>query len=258
MHSDRTTPSPHIARRLAPIFLAGALTAALGPAASAQTWAKTGNPGNLPGTAQVTVGTGGLTTITGTLTSTITGTERTVAEPSNPDLFEIYINDSSTNLFSATTVGQPTTLYNPELFLFNSSGVGVYFNNDASLNTRQATIAPTTVLTPGLYFIGIGVMGAIPRSGTVSSAANDIFPDPVDGATVGFTDLSGPTGGGGGSALTRWNISSTDVETGSYTIALTGATFAAPEPAQGTALSLGAALLGALGLRARRRRIEAG
>lgn len=231
------------------------LVAALGQAASAQTWNKTGNPGNLPGTAQITTGVGPLTMITGTLTSTITGTERTVAEPSNPDLFKIYINDSSTNLFSATTVGLPSTLYNPELFLFDSNGLGVYFNNDASYYSRQSTVAPATALTPGLYYIGIGVFGAIPRSGTgASTSANDIFPDPVDGASVGFNGLYGPTGGGGGSALTRWAITSSDVETGSYTIGLTGATFAAaPEPSQAAVLVLGIAGLGVLLLRARRR-----
>lgn len=237
------------------LLAAGFLTATLGPSASAQTWTKLDGYGNLPGTAQVTAGAGPLTTITGTLSSTITGSERTVAEPSNPDLFKIFINDSSANLFSATTVGLPTTLYNPELFLFNAGGFGINFNNDASLYSRQSTIAPTTALTPGLYYIGIGVFGAIPRSGTgASTAAADIFPDPIDGASVGFNGLYGPTGGGGGSALTRWAITSSDVETGSYTIGLTGATFAAaPEPSQAAVFVLGLMVLGGLVLRARRR-----
>ncbi len=249
---------PNILRRRARTLLTAAmLTVTFGSAASAQTWIKTGNPGNLPSTAQITAGIGPLTTITGTLTSTITGTERTVAEPSNPDLFKIYINDSSANLFSATTVGLPTTLYNPQLFLFDANGVGIFFNNDASYYSRQATLAPPTALTPGLYYLGIGVFGAIPRSGTgTSTASNDIFPDPVDGAAVGFNGLYGPTGGGGGSALTRWAITSTDVETGSYTIGLTGATFAAaPEPSQTAVFVLGISVLGGLCLRARCRRV---
>jgi len=238
------------------LLAVGLLTAALETGVSAQTWTKLDGYSNLPGTAQLTLGAGALTTITGTLSSTITGAERTVAEPSNPDLFQIYINDSSANLFSATTVGLPTTLYNPELFLFDAGGMGVFFNNDASLYTRQSTIAPTTVLTPGLYYIGIGVFGAIPRSGTgTPTSANDIFPDPVDGASVGFNGLYGPTGGGGGNALTRWAITSSDVETGSYTIGLTGATFAAaPEPSQAAVFTLGIAVLGGLLLRSRRRR----
>ncbi len=254
---------PIIARGFVPALLTAAALAAFGSAASAQTFAKTGTPGNLPATAEVTTGVGPLTTITGTLTSTITGTERNVAQPSNPDLFEIYINDTSASLFSATTVGLPSTLYNPELFLFNSSGMGVYFNNDASYYSRQATIAPATALTPGLYYLGIGVFGAIPRSGTASTPAsadiqNDIFPDPIDGANSGFNGLYGPTGGGGGSALTRWIITSSDVETGSYTIGLTGATYAAaPEPPQTVALGMGLLGLSALLLRACKRRTPA-
>jgi hypothetical protein len=225
--------------------------------ASAQTYARTGNSiDDLPLTAQITAGVGGLTTITGTLTSYTTGSERTVAEPSYPDLFEIYV--TGTTLFSATTVGEPTTLYNPELFLFDSSGDGVYFNNDASPVTRQATIAPTTELTAGTYYIGIGTIGAIPRSGTGKNSSFDIFPDPVDeGTSVAFTGLSGPAGPGGADPLASWDISSTDVETGSYTIALTGATFAvAPEPPQIAIFGLGIIGLSGLILRARRRRVS--
>ncbi len=249
------------------LFLAGGITLALGvaaPGARAQnSWTKTGSPGNLPTTAQVTAGATNnqLTMITGTLSSTTTGSERTVAQPSQPDLFEIYINNlnftqTGASLFSATTTGLPTTIYNPELFLFNSSGVGVFFNDDASSVTRQTTISTTTALTPGLYYLGVGTFGAIPRSGTgTSNSASDIFPDPIDGASVGFNGIYGPTGGGGGSALTRWNISSADIETGSYTIGLTGATFAvAPEPSETAALALGGLLLVGCLLRARRRK----
>ncbi len=231
---------------------------ALGAAATsahAQTWAKTGSPGNLPATAQVTQGAGALQEIIGVFTYTTTGSERNVANVSNPDLFEILIDGSSP--FSATTFGQPSNIYNPQLFLFDATGAGVYSNDDASVDTTSALIAPTTAPTPGLYYLGIATAGVVPRSGT--GAGFDIFPNTVDDTSgnVGFTGLNGPKPGATG-PLTNWFLSGSDVDTGYYGIALTGASYAAPAavPEASTAVSFGLPVLLGLALlavQARRR-----
>ena len=229
-----------------PVRTIAAVLLALGmatPGAHAQTWTKTGTPGNLPATAQVTQGVGALQEITGAFTFTTTGSERTTVNVSNPDLFEISITGSTP--FSATTIGQPSSLFNPQLFLFNASGAGVYYNDDATQFTTGALINPTASLTPGLYFLGIATYGVVPRSG--NGAAFDMFSNSVDDTTItDFTGLRTQKPGVTG-PLTNWFLSGADVETGSYGIALTGASFAAaPVPEASTTVSFG--LLLALGL----------
>lgn len=238
-----------------PIRLAAAVLFAFGAAgasAQAQTWSKTGSPGNLPGTAQVTFGTGALQEITGAFSFTTTGSERNTVNVSNPDLFEIMIDGSAP--FSATTFGQDSNLYDPQLFLFNVAGYGVYANDDASEFTTQALIAPTTAVAPGLYYLGIATYGVVPRSG--SGASGDIFDNTIDDTSgnTSFTGLKGPKAGISG-PLTNWFLSGADVETGYYGIALTGASYAAPAavPEASTAVSFGLPLLLCAALAARRR-----
>ena len=222
--------------------------------AQAQTWTKTGNPGNLPSNAQVTVGTGALETITGVFSYTTTGAERATVNVSNPDLFAIQIDGTSP--FSATTLGQPSDLYDTQLFLFDSAGYGVYANDDAFDFGRGALISPDISPAPGLYYLGIASEGIVARSGT--TAATDIFNNTVDDTTgaTPFTGLRTPRPGAG--PLSRWFLSSLDVETGYYTVALTGASFAAapnaaPVPEASTWVSFGLPALLVLGVLARRR-----
>jgi hypothetical protein len=230
-------------------LIAAALLAlgAAGTSAHAQTWAKTGSPGNLPATAQVTQGSGELQEITGAFTYTTTGSERTVVNTSNPDLFEILIDGTSP--FSATTFGEASSLYDPQLFLFNAAGAGVYANDDASDFTTSALIAPTTSPAPGLYYLGIATYGVVPRSGT--GTASDIFPNTVDDTSgnVSFTGLKTPFSGAT-APLTNWYLSGADVETGYYGIALTGASYAVPAavPEASTAVSFGLPVLLGLAL----------
>ena len=239
------------ARRIRPaqkLFVTAAALLALGFAASsaqAQTWTKTGNPGNLPSTAQITLGTGSLDTIIGSLTTT-----STASTASRPDLFQIYITGASA--FSATTISFDTTIYDTQLFLFDSTGAGVYANDDTTDFAKGATLNPTGLLTPGLYFLGVSSYGAIPRSGT--GAAFDMFPNTFDDTTgdVSFTGLKTPTAAGANS-LTNWSLSGADVETGTYSISLTGTTYAAPVPEASTLISFGVPALLVLAVLVRRR-----
>lgn len=234
------------ARSAGKLFTLAAALVTLGLAASsvqAQTYTKTSYPGNLPGQDQVTYGTGELTTIIGSFTTT-----STASTASNPDLYRIII--TGTSPFSATTVGPDTTIFDTQLFLFDSTGAGVYANDDASGFTKGAFLNPVNPVAPGVYYLGVAAYGAIPRAGI--GAAFDLFPNTFDDTTgdVGFTGLKTPTPGVTG-PLTNWFLSGADVETGTYSIALTGTTYAVPEAS--TWVSFGAPALLLLAVMARRR-----
>ncbi len=246
-------------RRVRPahLFATAAALLTLGFAASgaqAQTWTKTGTPGNLPLTGQYTLGSGVLTTITGSFRTT-----STASTASNPDLFAIRIDGTSPFAFSATTIGFDTTIYDTQLFLFDSKGFGLYANDDTSDFAKGATLNPINPLAPGLYYLAVAPYGAIPRSipvttpVTPSTAAFDMFPNTFDDTTgdVGFTGLKTPKAGAG--SLTTWSLSGADVETGTYSISLTGTTYAAPVPEASTWVSFGVPTLFVLGVLVRRR-----
>lgn len=234
------------ARSAAKLFTLAAALVALGLTASgvhAQTYTKTSYPGNVPPNAQNTYGTGALNTIVGSFTTT-----STASTASNPDLYRIII--TGTSPFSATTVGPDTTIFDTQLFLFDSTGAAVYANDDASDFTKGAFLNPVNPVAPGVYYLGVAAYGAIPRAGT--GAAFDMFPNTYDDTTgdVGFTGLKTPTPGVTG-PLTNWFLSGADVETGTYSIALTGTTYAVPEAS--TWVSFGASALLLLAVIARRR-----
>jgi hypothetical protein len=208
--------------------LAAAAMLALALPATAQTWDEVGDAGDLPGTAQVTVGAGPLTSITGTVSSGTDG-----------DLYQIFITGGGT--FSATTVGTPGTLLDTQLFLFNGAGIGVYANDDTVGSARSTLPSgnPLTPTTPGLYFLAITGFDRDPVS-----SAGFIFPN------TPFQGVFGPTGPGGRQPLSGYD--GPGQFTGTYTIALTGAEFAViPEP--GTLTLLGASALGLLAYSRRRR-----
>lgn len=168
-----------------------------GGVASADVWVEVGDAGQLPGTAQVPQGSGPLTSIMGAYTS------------GNVDMFLIHIANPAA--FSAQTSGAT----DPQLFLFNSSGFGVQGNDDAGPGL-QAQLGPF-VGPPGNYFLAISGYDDDP-----TSPGGLIFPD------FPFGPIYGPTGPGGGQAITGWTgFGFYDEE---YTIILQGATFV-PEPA---------------------------
>ncbi len=146
------------------------------------------------------------------------------------DLFQIFI--SGDQPFSATTLsaetllgipidnalGIPTTLLeDPQLFLFDAAGNGVYGNDDL-FGSAQATLPSRAgLLTPGIYYLAISGFDYDPIS-----AAGEIFPD------TSFDGVLFPTGPGGGSPLA--GFAGEDAPSGAYTIALTGAQTIAPPP----------------------------
>lgn len=129
------------------------LTVLLAGVAGAATWTEIGDAGDLPATAQVTVGSGSLDSISGTKT------------PNEADMFRIRILDPAA--FSASTVG--TTGFDTQLFLFDASGLGVYANDDdATCGCWQSTLPagdPNSPSAPGIYYLAISRYDMDPRNG---------------------------------------------------------------------------------------------
>ncbi|XGW00309.1 MAG: PEP-CTERM sorting domain-containing protein [Leptolyngbya sp. BL-A-14] len=215
--------------------------------AKAVTFSQVGDTGQTLDTAQVIpAGSQSLDAITGTLSA-----------PNVINLFRIVLVGGQT--FSATTInantlielpidqqlGSPTTLLpDPQLFLFDVGGRGVYGNDD-SFGTAQASLpsggfAPTA---PGTYFLAIASSGYTPVS-----AGGNIF---------GAVDASGiftATGAGAASPLTGFAGDGT--AGGDYQINFTGVTAGnaagVPEPSE----TAGLLAAGALGIAYRMRKLR--
>lgn len=174
------------------VLLALAIVAALAFAstASAIPWTEIGDAGNLPATAQVTAGSGPLTSISGVI-GPLSFTDA--------DLYRIHIPVSGA--FSATTVGTGGTLIDTQLFLFDLAGLGIYGRDD-NPGTARTTLPAGSPLGPQLagdFFLAITGFNLDPVN-----AGGRIFPD-TPRAT-----LHGPTGPGGGSRRSRnWPAPST-------------------------------------------------
>ncbi|MGB3516116.1 MAG: DUF4394 domain-containing protein [Elainellaceae cyanobacterium] len=139
------------------------------------------------------------------------------------DLFQIFISGdqpfSATTLSPGTLLGLPidnalgiptSLLQDPQLFLFDAAGNGIYGNDDL-FGSAQATLpSMASLLTPGIYYLAISGFDYDPIS-----AGGEIFPD------SSFDGVLLPTGPGGGSPLV--GFAGDGAAAGNYTIALTGA-----------------------------------
>lgn len=153
--------------------------------------------GDLPATAQQV--TGGSGTVNG-IRGAVTGTDA--------DMYEIEICDAAN--FSATTVNGTTA--DTQLFLFNTSGVGVVHNDDTSAVTpivRQSTITNASIPGNGRYYLAVTGYNRDPVDG---SAALLWVNTPFDGQRL-------PDGPGAANPVAAWTGTGVAF---SYTIALTG------------------------------------
>jgi hypothetical protein len=195
------------------IAICGILTVAIAGSNALGNWTEIGDAGDLPFSAQAVTGGGALTSITGTL--------------GNPDadMYQIYISNPAGFSASATYTG---AFVDPQLFLFDQVGMGVYANDDdgVSLNSLLPAANINSPTTPGMYYLAISAYDFDP----VSAGGLLIFP------STPFNGVFGPTGPGGGSPVGSW--SGLAFSGGDYIINLTGA---APIPAPG------AILLGGIG-----------
>ena len=176
--------------------------------ASALTASESGDAGDLPSTAQVLSGANALDSISGS-----------VPTQNDADMYKICITGGGT--FSATTDPAPGPGLgglDPQLFLFDANGLGVYSNDDLVAGFQQQPTLPSfhplTPNSPGIYYLAISLW-----NNEAISAGGLIFPDTGDA-------INGPTGSGGASPISGYdNAGFIASSTGSYLITLTGAEF---------------------------------
>ena len=184
-------------------------------------YTEVGDAGELIGTAQTVTGaTGTLDAIRGNLTA-------------GADLFKIILTGGQA--FSATTTSSSLAFndFDTELFLFDSTGKGLFANDDSTDSPPQSTITGFTPSVTGTYFLAIAGAGYLP-----TSSGGQIF-----ASSGGFLTAAGtPTGPGGAFPLSGWT--SVSSESGLYEIRLTGASIinAAAVPEPGSYWMLGAGL----------------
>jgi hypothetical protein len=167
---------------------------ALPAAAQAMTVAESGDAGSLPSSAQAPAGVP--TLITGSLSG-----------PADEDVYRVCLTGNRT--FSATTEG--SALADPQLFLFDASGRGIYGNDD--FGSLQSTLPAGTAQTPsaaGTYYLAISsfVNRPVSQGGMIFEYSATSFP------------ILLPIGPGGGSPVTGWTDQG--FSEGAYRIALNG------------------------------------
>lgn len=216
---------------LIPTLFVALGAASLGSAAAANTTSPVSytekGTGNLPGTAEVAAPAGfDQLLITGLFTDATGGFATNLV-----DLFQVNITNAGHYFFD--TFGSEVA--DTQLFLFDSSGKGLVWNNDASLAPVNTLSALDTVLNAGTYYLAVSWYGM----------------DPLDGSMTSIFDTLGNGGGAnaGTGALSGWNDFS-----GASVFDRTNYVVTAYVPAPG-ALGLALAALGLMaGVSARTRR----
>lgn len=145
-------------------------------AAWAQSWSETGDAGDLIGTAQSTVGNGGLMSISGFLES-----------PGDADLYCVTVPSEVPGgvlLFGLQCIVDG----GPNIWLFDSTGMGVFANMTCTAGGKEIW----SPLAPGTYYVGVAFRGIDPMSGP-----HTIW------ATSGFGQRA-PDGAGAAGPLVGW------------------------------------------------------
>ena len=187
-------------RALTLALLLTTLAILLGAPAGAAPWAEVGDAGDLPATAQIPNGLGSLDSITGVIFTSL-----------DKDMYVIQITDPA--LFSATVL-PAGTLLDPQLFLFDAAGVGVYGNDDDG--DPFSTLPAGDALSPTV-------------AGTYHLAISGFDNDPTDGIVEIFVDVKlGVQAPAILAPVAGWSPTFS-VFGGSYEIALTGASFVGGE-----------------------------
>jgi hypothetical protein len=175
-------------------FVVLSLMAVSGPA-SAQVWNEQGDAGDLPGTAQVPVGAGALSFISGV-----------ISDKGDADMYCIHIDG---NNFGASLCD--AAFFDTQLFVFTPAGIGVSHRDDfCELQSTLGEIQPG----PGNVLLAISGYDKDP----VNAAGSEIWEDGP------FGDERVPDGPGAPGPVAGW-IGFGD--NGEYRIALTGVSYCA-------------------------------
>lgn len=161
-------------------------------------WNEQGDAGDLPATAQIPIGSGALTTISGSATS-----------GGDVDMYCIGVTDPAA--FTANTCGA-SAAWDTQLFLFRADGVGVIWDDDTCASGLQSEI--TGGFANCLYNAG---------AGNYYIAVSRYNNDPRNGTTVIFGGAQNTCNTGAALVVNNWS-GSTSVA-GVYTINLTGCTY---------------------------------
>ena len=203
-------------------------------ASFAATWTEVGDAGYLNTTAQ-------LTGPSGFALTEINGTRGTGSSNDRADLYIIQIKDVQAFTASTDAADGGAAQFDTRLMLFKMDGTGVVFNDDTPAGLGPSKILGSSGLIPsaGYYLLGIDAYSSTQGP---SSAAGLIW-------NLGspWTVNKAPDGPGAAGVLNGWGTATTGSGTGTYRIALTGAS-TVPEPTTMAALGLGLAAI------ARRRR----
>ncbi len=168
-------------------------------------WQEQGDAGDLPATAQVVLGTAG---------AALTGIRGEVTAGNQPDMYQIQICNPAA--FHATLINGGAT-FDSRLYLFDSTGHGVAFNDD-SVGT-QSTLTSQFGTTPGLYYIAVSGYANGPLGSTTQGQIWLDTPWNVERQPDGPAAAETPGSWSGGGA------------SGPYTITLLGTCFVPGAPA---------------------------
>lgn len=224
-------------RKLAAALLASAASAALAAPLHAVTFTEPpSDAGQTLFTAQST-GTNNTTPLTA-INGTISGSNGLDA-----DIYIITITNTTTFSAVATSIAGIDT----SLFLFNANGVPIIANDDQSNTNYQGAIPAgnslLTTLTAGRYYLAISLSGNEPVN------LNNQLLFTVDQPT---TNVRGIAAGLNPTTFSSFDGATFVPEGGDYSIALTGAATAVPEPSTWAALALGGVASASAFLRRRR------
>ena len=165
-------------------------------------WVEQGDAGDIPGTAQVTTGSGALNSIRGTLAA------------GDVDMYKITICDAAA--FTAIVGGD---ISDTQIFLFDSAGNGVAANDDSPLGAGLLSALAPAGAIPGLV------------NGTYYLAISSYDNDALDGSgqeiwlDTPFGTVRAPDGLGAANPVAGWDGAGSN--SGNYTIDLTGSCYGA-------------------------------
>lgn len=192
-----------------PALLVLAAVSLGGPAAMAQEWNEQGDAGDLPGSAQVTMGQGELVSISGSL-----------ASGWDVDMYCIKVIDEAS--FVASNCG--SEVFDPQFFLFLTSGFGVVHRDDGPCGL-QSTLTSMHVTANGDYLLAISPLDLDP----LSPAGDEIWADEP------FELERTPDGPGAPGPVASWGVEAGFG--GTYQIVLEGVGYCLqPTPVQQTTL----------------------